>query len=121
MRWRVNGAGVQGHDVPLAALFSMGESWHNNHHAYPGSARLGLNDDQPDPGWWLLIALERVGLAWNVKTPASMPARTALIRVSNVDGGCRATRLCQRFVRWGRRQFVMRAVLRDLGTLGRRA
>lgn len=121
MRWRVNGAGVQGHDVPLAALFSMGESWHNNHHAYPGSARLGLNDDQPDPGWWFLVALERVGLAWNVKTPANMPTRAALIRVSNVDGGCRATRLCQRFVRWGRNQLVMRAALRDLGTLGHRA
>ncbi|MGE0047167.1 MAG: acyl-CoA desaturase [Hyphomonadaceae bacterium] len=68
MRWRVNGAGVQGRDVPIAALFSMGESWHNNHHAYPGSARIGLSPDQPDPGWWLICALERVGLAWNIKS-----------------------------------------------------
>lgn len=28
----------------------MGESWHNNHPAYPGSAALGLFDYQPGPG-----------------------------------------------------------------------
>ncbi len=99
MRWRVRDAGVQGHDVPIAALLSMGESWHNNHHAYPGSARIGLNDDQPDPGWWFVMALERLGLAWNIKTPATMPARPALVRVSNDDGGCPA---CRSVMRWWR-------------------
>ncbi|WP_395644922.1 acyl-CoA desaturase [Terricaulis sp.] len=97
MRWRVEGAGVQGHDVPIAALLSMGESWHNNHHAYPGSARIGLNDDQPDPGWWFVCALERLGLARNIQTPAVMPARKALVRVSNDDGGCPACRLSLRW------------------------
>lgn len=96
MRWRVNGAGVQGHDVPIAALLSMGESWHNNHHAYPGSARIGLNDDQPDPGWWLILGLERLGLVWDIKTPATMPARVALERVSDDDGGCPACKVLQR-------------------------
>jgi fatty-acid desaturase len=95
--WRVRGAGVQGHDVPIAALLSMGESWHNNHHAYPGSARIGLNDDQPDPGWWLILALKRVGLAWDIKTPATMPERVALQRVSEDDGGCPA---CRTIMRW---------------------
>jgi stearoyl-CoA desaturase (delta-9 desaturase) len=99
MRWRVNGAGVQGHDVPIAALLSMGESWHNNHHAYPGSARIGLNDDQPDPGWWFILALSAVGLAWNIKTPATMPARAALVRVSDDDGGCPACKLILRVLR----------------------
>lgn len=96
MRWRVMGAGVQGHDVPLAALFSMGESWHNNHHAYPGSARIGLSDDQPDPGWWFVLALERLGLAWNIKTPATIAVRSALVRLPNDDGGCPACRWAQR-------------------------
>jgi fatty-acid desaturase len=92
MRWRVNGAGVQGRDVPIAALFSMGESWHNNHHAYPGSARIGLSEDQPDPGWWLILALQRLGVAWNIKTPALLPVRPALVRLPNNDGGCHACR-----------------------------
>jgi fatty-acid desaturase len=92
MRWRVDGAGVQGHDVPIAALLSMGESWHNNHHAYPGSARIGLESDQPDPGWWLILTLQALGLAWNIRTPATMAARPALVRVSEDDGGCPACR-----------------------------
>ena len=100
MRWRVKGAGVQGHDVPIAALLSMGESWHNNHHAFPGSAQLGLDADQPDPGWWLILALKRLGLAWDIKTPATMPHRKALVRVSNDDGGCPACKAA--IQRWQR-------------------
>ncbi|WP_225139825.1 MULTISPECIES: hypothetical protein [unclassified Bradyrhizobium] len=47
----------------------MGENWHNNHHAYPGSAKLGLLPGQVDPGWWLIRSLEAIGLVWNVRTP----------------------------------------------------
>ena len=117
MRWRVDGAGGQRRDVPIAALLSMGESWHNNHHAYPGSARLGLDADQPDPGWWLILGLQRLGLVQDIKTPAVLPARPALSRVSDRDGGCGATRVGMRLARWMRRQLVMRAVLRDLHAL----
>lgn len=84
----VRGAGVQGFDVPIAGLISMGESWHNNHHAYPGSARIGLLADQPDPGWWLILALKWLGLAWNIRTPETMPIRPALVRVRNDGAGC---------------------------------
>ena len=49
--WVVDGAAVQGHDLPAAALVTFGEAWHGNHHAWPGSARLGLGPHQPDPGW----------------------------------------------------------------------
>jgi stearoyl-CoA desaturase (delta-9 desaturase) len=48
--------------VPL----SFGESWHNGHHAFPTSARHGLNRWQPDPSAWVINALEKVGLAWDV-------------------------------------------------------
>ena len=61
--WIVEGACVQGHDVPVAGLVSMGEAWHNNHHAYPGSARLGLEPGQADLGWALIRLLQRVGHA----------------------------------------------------------
>ncbi len=90
--WIVDGACVQGFDVPIAALLSMGESWHNNHHAYPGSARLGLLPDQPDPGWRLIRALEFFGLAWHIRTPETMPERAALRRVGSGDSGCRVLR-----------------------------
>ncbi len=82
MSWEVADAGVQGRDVPIAAWLSMGESWHNNHHAFPGSARLGLFANQTDPGWMLIRAFERCGLAWSVRLPENLPHRPALRRVN---------------------------------------
>ncbi|HSI57142.1 MAG TPA: acyl-CoA desaturase [Ideonella sp.] len=51
------------------SLPTTGESWHNNHHAFPYSARLGLEWWQLDPGWWLLVVLRRLGLVWDLKLP----------------------------------------------------
>ena len=76
--WLVDGSGVQAHDVPWAAIPTMGEAWHNNHHAYPGSARLGLYPGQSDWGFAFILMLERLGLAWDVRTPDRLPARAAL-------------------------------------------
>jgi fatty-acid desaturase len=73
--WLVKEAGVQAHDVPWAAIPTMGEAWHNNHHAYPGSARIGLYPGQSDWGWRVIQLLERVGLVWDVRTPETMAAR----------------------------------------------
>ncbi|MBT8100227.1 MAG: acyl-CoA desaturase [Gammaproteobacteria bacterium] len=72
--WHVSDASVQGHNVPFCAILTMGESWHNNHHAFPCSAKLGLKKGQWDPGWWVLTALEKSGLAWNVRTADALPA-----------------------------------------------
>lgn len=73
--WLVDGAGVQAHDVPWAAVPTMGEAWHNNHHAWPGSARIGLAPGQSDWGFRFIQALERLGLAWDIQTPETMGAR----------------------------------------------
>jgi fatty-acid desaturase len=86
--WTVEGACVQGYDVKLAGLISMGESWHNNHHAFPGSARLGLEVGQVDLGWALILGFERAGLAWNIVTPERLPHRSALRRVAERGQGC---------------------------------
>lgn len=51
------------------ALPTMGEGWHNNHHAFPTSAVFGLTKWQIDPGAWLIRGLEKVGWAWDVKLP----------------------------------------------------
>lgn len=87
--WIVEGACVQGFDVKVAGLISMGESWHNNHHAYPGSAKLGLEPGQVDLGWLLLRGFERLGWAWNIVTPEHLPYRPALRRVADHGRGCR--------------------------------
>lgn len=77
----VEGAAVQGRNVRLTSLLTMGECWHNNHHAYPGSARLGLHAGEWDPGWWALTAFERLGLASDFRLPEHLPPRPELKRL----------------------------------------
>jgi len=73
---------VQAHDVPWAGLITMGEAWHNNHHAYPGSARIGLQPGQSDWGYAFIAVLKRAGLAWDICLPSDMPQRAGkLVRV----------------------------------------
>jgi stearoyl-CoA desaturase (delta-9 desaturase) len=76
--WIVSDAGVQAHDVPWAGLITMGEAWHNNHHAFPGSARIGLYPGQSDWGYVFIRLLERIGLASNIRTPDVLPPRPSL-------------------------------------------
>lgn len=73
--WIIDGAAAQGYNVRLAGLISMGEGWHNNHHAFPGSARLGLMPGETDPGWWLIKLFAAFRLASDIKTPADFPDR----------------------------------------------
>jgi stearoyl-CoA desaturase (delta-9 desaturase) len=55
----------------FVALLVFGEGWHNNHHAFPASARHGLDRRQIDVSWWVIRGLEKLGLVWNVKVPDS--------------------------------------------------
>ena len=53
---------------PMAPI-SFGESWHNNHHAFPWSARLGLKPWQIDTGWYVIRTLQMLRLVKGVKVP----------------------------------------------------
>jgi stearoyl-CoA desaturase (delta-9 desaturase) len=53
----------------LLALFTMGEGWHNNHHAYQSSVRQGFRWWEVDATFYLLKALSWTGLVWDLKTP----------------------------------------------------
>jgi stearoyl-CoA desaturase (delta-9 desaturase) len=79
----VRGAAVQGRNVRLASLLTMGECWHNNHHAFPGSARLGLAPGEWDPGWWVLHVFRRLGLVWALRLPEDLPHRPELVELPN--------------------------------------
>jgi stearoyl-CoA desaturase (delta-9 desaturase) len=79
--WIIDDVAAQGYNVGIAGLISMGESWHNNHHAFPGSAKLGLLPGQIDLGWWLIRTFAALGLASNIKTPDSLAPRSGLRRV----------------------------------------
>jgi stearoyl-CoA desaturase (delta-9 desaturase) len=53
-------------NVGWLSLLTFGESWHNNHHAFPTSAFHGLRRRELDPGGLVIRGLERLGLAWDV-------------------------------------------------------
>jgi stearoyl-CoA desaturase (delta-9 desaturase) len=53
-------------NVIWLALPSLGEAWHNNHHAFPKSAVHGLRWWEPDPSAALIRVLELLHLAWGV-------------------------------------------------------
>ena len=62
------------------ALVTFGEGWHNNHHAYPTSARHGMTWRELDLSWIQIRLLSWVGLAWDVKVPtAKQIASKALV------------------------------------------
>ncbi len=79
--WVVDGVAVQGYNIPYVSLLTFGENWHGNHHAFPGSARLGVEEGQLDVGWWFIKALEFVGLAHDVKGPLQVGQREGLRRL----------------------------------------
>ena len=54
------------------ALLTFGEGWHNNHHAHPTSARHGLAWYEIDFNWMGIRTLQALGLAWDLKLPASL-------------------------------------------------
>lgn len=64
---------------PLSVI-SFGESWHNNHHAFPWSARLGLRAWQLDPGWYVITLLRRLGMIKAVKVPTRKQMEAKRIR-----------------------------------------
>ena len=57
------------------ALLTGGEGWHNNHHAHPVSATHGMLWWEVDFNYWIIRALELVGLAKDVKVMKPMTAR----------------------------------------------
>ena len=76
--WEVEGAVIQAYNVPLLAIPTMGESWHANHHAFPASARHGIYPGQIDLGWEFIKLLKALGLAWDIQTPDTLPARQTI-------------------------------------------
>lgn len=58
------------------ALLTLGEGWHNNHHAFPSSARHGLAWYEFDPSWQLIKLLRSMHMITKVKV-ADLPSRVA--------------------------------------------
>ncbi len=53
----------------VLAFFTMGEGWHNNHHAYQASARQGFRWYEYDFTYYILLGLKRLGLVYDLEMP----------------------------------------------------
>ncbi len=69
---------------PVVALLAMGEGWHNNHHAFPTSARHGLRWWEFDFSYYLIRALASVGLARNVRVPSRERVQSRRLRNGSI-------------------------------------
>lgn len=81
-QWIVPAAGVQASNLPGAGFITMGECWHNNHHAFPESAKIGLAPSETDPGWTVLQWLQSTGLVWNLGLPRDHSEQGNLARAA---------------------------------------
>ena len=59
------------------ALLTFGEGWHNNHHAYPSSARMGFRWWELDLTWWHIVLLQWLGLARRIRLAPLLHQPTA--------------------------------------------
>jgi len=71
---------VQGYNLPKLGLITFGEAFHENHHAYPSSAKLGFFKGETDLGWWLIQTLRWFRLVSDVNTPKTLNPRKGLIK-----------------------------------------
>ena len=69
--------GDQSRNNFVFGALGLGEGWHNNHHAFPTSARFGLRWWQIDLGYWFICALTSLGLAAAVKQREVAQSRAA--------------------------------------------
>ena len=51
----------------LIAILTLGEGWHNNHHAFPNSERQGHKWYQIDICHYILWSLSKIGIVWDIR------------------------------------------------------
>ena len=51
------------------AIPTLGQAWHNNHHAFPAAAIMGMRWWEIDVGGWIIRVFEKLGLVWDVNVP----------------------------------------------------
>jgi hypothetical protein len=75
---------------------TLGECWHNTHHAFPYSAKHGFEWWELDVEFAVVRLLEKVGLAWDVKIPTEKQ-RIEKLKVApagKADAGVKAAAVC---------------------------
>jgi stearoyl-CoA desaturase (delta-9 desaturase) len=68
-RFRIDGVPCEGRNNWIIGMLTLGEGWHNNHHAMPSSPRMGIGRWDLDLGYAFIWLMQRFGLAWDVVKP----------------------------------------------------
>jgi stearoyl-CoA desaturase (delta-9 desaturase) len=70
------------------ALLAWGEGWHNNHHAFPASARHGMRWFEFDVTWWTIKMLGALRVAREIRVPnaATLRRREVLVVMRGGSG-----------------------------------
>jgi stearoyl-CoA desaturase (Delta-9 desaturase) len=72
---------------PLTAFFAAGEGWHNNHHRYQRAARNGFYWWEVDVTWYVIRAMQAIGLAWDVQpVPARIYEEARAVKTQRAAG-----------------------------------
>ena len=56
----------------LLAILTFGDGWHSNHHKHPSKAKTGVKKRQIDISWYIILLLEKMGIAYKVKKPTKI-------------------------------------------------
>jgi fatty-acid desaturase len=84
--WLVKDASVQAANLNGWGFLTHGECWHNNHHAFPESARIGVEPGQFDTGWLVLVFLRRCGVVDRIGLPRNANAWDDLMPMQSRPG-----------------------------------
>jgi stearoyl-CoA desaturase (delta-9 desaturase) len=76
---RVYDTGDNSRNNFVLAVLTLGEGWHNNHHCSPGSVKQGFKWWQIDVSYYVLKAMEKMGLVWDLKYPNQRLLKNKLI------------------------------------------
>jgi fatty-acid desaturase len=78
--------GDNSRNVWFVALLSLGEGWHNNHHAFPQSARHGLTPKEIDATWIAICVLKFLGLAKDIRLPKTPSHLASSVEAAQPEG-----------------------------------
>lgn len=75
-----------------AALLTMGEGWHNNHHHYQSCARQGFKWWEVDVTYYVIRMLGAVGLVWDIREPTEKALKSNLVERAEPEPASQRTR-----------------------------
>ncbi|MBX7174052.1 MAG: fatty acid desaturase [Pyrinomonadaceae bacterium] len=71
----------------VLGILAFGEGWHNNHHAFPTSARHGLVWYELDLSYLQIKLFEKLGIVKNVKVPTQKSIEKRQLEFQNIERG----------------------------------